>query len=474
MNNTITRDCNVLWLDTVSQMTVEEQSQLQSAGVNLLQVQSVSDLTREMENVDAVVIRLTRDTALLKEVLRLLRGLGRPLPIICRVDRHQLEVSVQAMHGGAAHVLPSDDWTEQSWCLAQLHLGNMRSVAVSKRQRYVFVDPESLKLLELARKVAAAGVTTLLTGPTGAGKEVLARVLHDASPRCNGPFVGLNCSAIPESMIEDLLFGHEKGAFTGAARDHRGVFEQADGGTLFLDEVADMPYAQQVKLLRVLQERQITRIGAQGSIPVDVRLIAATNKDLRTAIQKKEFREDLYFRISTFRLRIPALSDRKLDILPLAHHMLEVHARDGIPRNMTDDAESLLLSYRWPGNVRELSNVIQRALVVSSSPVIGVEHLLFDEQDFCAFFSETTQGESVDEIFLEKDDSTVPLSSDVETQNDGLGVAIRNSEHRVIAAALRNSPNRVEAARSLGISPRTLRYKLAQLREYGLSMAAAK
>ncbi len=473
MNNTIPRHCNVLWLDTVSQMTVEEQSQLQIAGVNLLQVQNVADLKRELDNVDAVVVRLSRDIGLMEEVLRLLRGLGRPLPVICRVDRHRLEVGVQAMHGGAAHVLPSDDWTEQGWRSVLLHLGHVRGVAASQQQAFVFVDPVSLKLLELSRRVASAGVTTLLTGPTGAGKEVLARVLHDASPRRNGPFVGLNCGAIPESMIEDLLFGHEKGAFTGATRDHRGVFEQAEGGSLFLDEIADMPYALQVKLLRVLQERQVTRLGAQGSIPVDVRLIAATNKDLRTAIQNREFREDLYFRISTFRLRIPALTERKQDILPLARHMLEMHARDGLPRTLADDAESMLLGYGWPGNVRELSNVMQRALVMSAAPLIGAEHILFDEQDFCASAAETTQVESRDQMFLDKDDSAA-VTADVAFQDEGLGAAIRTSEHRVIAAALRTSPNRVEAAKALGISPRTLRYKLAQLRDHGLSVSAAK
>ena len=473
MNNTIPRHCNVLWLDTVSQMTVEEQSQLHIAGVNLLQVQNVADLKRELDNVDAVVVRLSRDIGLMEEVLRLLRGLGRPLPVICRVDRHRLEVGVQAMHGGAAHVLPSDDWTEQGWRSVLLHLGHVRGVAASQQQAFVFVDPVSLKLLELSRRVASAGVTTLLTGPTGAGKEVLARVLHDASPRRNGPFVGLNCGAIPESMIEDLLFGHEKGAFTGATRDHRGVFEQAEGGSLFLDEIADMPYALQVKLLRVLQERQVTRLGAQGSIPVDVRLIAATNKDLRTAIQNREFREDLYFRLSTFRLRIPALAERKQDILPLARHMLEMHASDGLPRTLADDAESMLLGYGWPGNVRELSNVMQRALVMSAAPLIGAEHILFDEQDFCVSGAETTQVESRDQMFLDKDHSAA-VTADVAFQDEGLGAAIRTSEHRVIAAALRTSPNRVEAAKALGISPRTLRYKLAQLRGHGLSVSAAK
>ena len=165
-------------------------------------------------------------------------------------------------------------------------------------------------------------------------------------------------------MVEDLLFGHEKGAFTGANREHRGVFEQAQGGSLFLDEIAEMPYALQAKLLRVLQERQVTRLGAHAAISVDVRLIAATNMDLQKAIQARQFREDLYFRISTFRLRIPPLCERKKDILPLARHLLEVHGTDIRPKELSLEAEAMLLGHEWPGNVRELSNVMQRALVL--------------------------------------------------------------------------------------------------------------
>jgi two-component system response regulator HydG len=308
----------------------------------------------------------------MEEVLRLLRGLGRPLPVICRVDRHRLEVGVQAMHGGAAHVLPSDDWTEQGWRSVLLHLGHVRGVAAPQQQAFVFVDPASLKLLELSRRVASAGVTTLLTGPTGAGKEVLARVLHDASPRRNGPFVGLNCGAIPESMIEDLLFGHEKGAFTGATRDHRGVFEQAEGGSLFLDEIADMPYALQVKLLRVLQERQVTRLGAQGSIPVDVRLIAATNKDLAAEVEAGRFREDLYYRLNVVHVAMPPLRARENDVLTLARHFLDRFARENekVLEGFSERAAAKLIAHRWPGNVRELENAVERATVLAEGSVI--------------------------------------------------------------------------------------------------------
>ena len=462
MDNATSQAYNVLWLDPVAPLIDAELLRLRGAGMKLLAVPTIEELKRAMGKARALVIRLSRDTALLAEVQALMRGLRSPLPVVCRVDRHRLEVGVQAMHDGAAHVLPSDEWSEESW---RAVLGRLAKPAEPEQQAFVFVDPASQKLLELARRVAQAEVTTLLTGPTGAGKEVLARVLHDASPRRNGPFVGLNCAAMPESMIEDLLFGHEKGAFTGAVREHPGVFEQAQGGSLFLDEIAEMPYALQTKLLRVLQERQVTRLGAQGSVPVDVRLIAATNRDLRAAMQAREFREDLYFRISTFRLRVPALSERRQDILPLARHMLEMHARGGEVWTLNDDAAGLLVTYSWPGNVRELSNVIQRALVLSGGPLITAEHLMFEEHA-AELAAAPHPG------FSMQPESTA--CNDAPAQDAGLGAAVRSSEYRVIVAALHASGNRIDAARALGISPRTLRYKLAQLRDHGFSVTAAK
>ena len=466
VDNPTSQTYNVLWLDPVSPLIDAELLRLRLAGLELLSVPTPEALRHALGKAHALVIRLSRDTELLAEVKAMMQSLRSPLPVVCRVDRHRLEVGVQAMHEGAAHVLPSDEWSEESWRAVLGRLARSEEPKCRpeehKQQSFVFVDPTSQKLLELTRRVAQAEVTTLLTGPTGAGKEVLARVLHDASPRRNGPFVGLNCAAMPESMIEDLLFGHEKGAFTGAAREHPGVFEQAEGGSLFLDEIAEMPYALQTKLLRVLQERQVTRLGARSTVPVDVRLIAATNRDLRAAMQAHEFREDLYFRISTFRLRVPSLAERRQDILPLARHMLEVHAPAGAARELSTDAESLLITYAWPGNVRELSNVIQRALVLSSGPLIDAEHLMFEE---CSAGETGAQHSSA---------AAPPAHANVLAQDTGLGAAVRSSEYRVIVAALRASDNRIEAAKALGISPRTLRYKLAQLRDHGFSVTAAR
>ena len=462
MNTSVFKKANVLWLDSINPLSDEDLLRLKVSGVQVLAVQSACDLGVDLKNVDAIVIRLDTDTRILEEVKRIIRGLNCALPLICRVDRHCLELGVQAMHGGALDVIASDEWSEPVWRSVVLRIACPTD---STGQASVFVDPVSQKLLELARRVSAAGVTALLTGPTGAGKEVLARIIHEASSKSKGPFIGLNCAAIPESMIEDLLFGHEKGSFTGASREHKGVFEQAEGGSLFLDEIGDMPYGLQSKLLRVLQERQVTRLGAQSPVPVDFRLIAATNRDLAAAIQRREFREDLYFRISTFRLSIPSLTERPRDILPLAKHLVNGFGAEAMVRGFTEEAESLLLGYKWPGNVRELSNVIQRALVICQGPLIGAEHLIFDEPNFA----------SGQDIF---GGAAAQFQEEIEHAGcesvSALGPAIRNSEHRAIMAAVQSAPNRVEAAKLLGISPRTLRYKVAQLRNCGFSVSLKK
>jgi two-component system response regulator FlrC len=345
---------------------------------------------------------------------------------------------------------------------------------------FVFVDPVSQHLLALAQRVAQTEVTALLVGPTGAGKEVLARVLHESSMRAKGPFVALNCSALPEHLIEDMLFGHEKGAFTGAHKDHKGLFEQAQGGTVFLDEIGEMPIHLQAKLLRVLQEKKLNRLGGEASIDLDVRVIAATNKDLRQAIEAREFREDLYFRISTFRLRIQPLCERPGDILPLAMQALNRLAKDSVPLSLSVEAQLMLQQYPWPGNVRELENVIQRAVVLCRGRVVTPAHLMFDETQ-PLYIEQMTQVSPAQAIHIAEpatasaDSFMSPQSSDDMrvAEPEDLMSAVKASEHQVILAAIQATDSRVEAAKKLGISPRTLRYKLAQLRERGMDLAIA-
>lgn len=243
----------------------------------------------------------------------------------------------------------------------------------------IAADEASRQLMVVADRVARADVTVLINGPTGTGKEVLARFIHSRSPRAEKPFIAINCAAIPENMLEAMMFGHEKGAFTGASVANKGLFRAADGGTLLLDEISEMPIGLQSKLLRVLQERCVTPLGVQKEIPVDVRVIATTNRDMPEEVRRNSFREDLFYRLNVFPLETLPLRDRPEDILPLAVGLLRRHAEAGsaIPW-MTPEATDLLERHDWPGNVRELENVIQRALVLHGNGRITLADIVLD------------------------------------------------------------------------------------------------
>lgn len=313
-------------------------------------------------------------------------------------------------------------------------------------------DDTSKRVIELALRVAGAEVSVMLTGESGVGKEVFARFIHVKSARRSGPFVALNCAAIPEQLLEATLFGHEKGAFTGAADARSGKFEQADGGTLLLDEVTEMPLGLQAKLLRVLQEREVERLGAARPRRIDVRVIATSNRNLREAVTEGVLREDLYYRLNVFPLHIPPLRERPRDIAPLAEALLRRHRRPDEPiLRLTAAALERLEGYHWPGNVRELDNVMQRALVLQQGERIEVDDIRLED----ALASESASASAV----------VVPLD---EARN-ALDRARQASEGELILDALRAERGRRNAAAErLGISPRTLRYKLARLRELGV------
>jgi two-component system response regulator FlrC len=294
-----------------------------------------------------------------------------------------------------------------------------------------------------------------------------------------------------------MLFGHEKGAFTGAQKEFKGLFEQAQGGTLFLDEIGEMPLHLQAKLLRVLQERQLTRLGSEQPVDLDVRVIAATNKDLRVAMAEREFREDLYFRISTFKLRVPALRNRPGDILPLVASLLVRHGQSSEAFTLSEEAQASLLAYPWPGNVRELENVVQRAVVLCSNNQIDIQHLMFDDAAELLVSEDTSnllpsQGFQASSALASMTDSNVatpavsayvlpaatasyanaPASLEVSAPAN-LQEAVKSNEHQLILAAIETTESRIEAARKLGISPRTLRYKMAKLKLDTPNMASA-
>ncbi len=311
----------------------------------------------------------------------------------------------------------------------------------------------SRRMVELSRRVAASECTVLISGESGTGKEVLARFIHGNSPRAQQSFVAVNCAAIPDNMLEAMLFGYERGAFTGATAAHPGKFEQAQHGTLLLDEITEMPLGLQAKLLRVLQEREVERIGSRQTIALDVRVIATTNRSLRAEVAAGRFREDLYYRLNVFPLQLSPLRERRDDVLPLAMRLLTSRTKAGerIPA-LSADAAHCLLTYPWPGNVRELDNVMQRALVLVNGSVIEAEHIHFEHE------------------FATPAGKPVALRADSAVLSDSLESAERN----LIMDALRaGNGNRREAAERLGISQRTLRYKLARLRDAGVDVPAA-
>ncbi len=320
----------------------------------------------------------------------------------------------------------------------------------SRARALVAEDPASREVLALARRVAAADVTVMLTGESGVGKEMFARFIHEHSSRRDGPFVAINCAAIPEAMLEATLFGHEKGAFTGAADARSGKFEQAEGGTLLLDEITEMALGLQAKLLRVLQEREVERLGATKGRRVDVRVVATSNRDLRRAVADGVLREDIYYRLNVFPLRIPALRDRPADIVPLAEHLLARHCGAGAePPRLSPAAAAFLEAQPWPGNIRELENVVQRALILCRAAEIGIEDLRIEAPGPAG--------------------PAGPAGPEVEPAD--LEYSLRRSEGELILNALKaEAGHRNAAAERLGISPRTLRYKLARLRQMGMAV----
>jgi two-component system response regulator FlrC len=333
----------------------------------------------------------------------------------------------------------------------------------------VAVADVSRQLLTLARRVALSDCTVLMSGESGVGKEVLAHYIHSHSLRAGRPFIAVNCAAIPEQMLEAMLFGWERGAFTGAHSAHPGKFEQAQSGTILLDEVTEMPLALQSKLLRVLQEREVERLGGERTIKLDVRVLATTNRLLRNEVQAGRFREDLYYRINVFPLQLAPLRNRREDILPLAMRVLtgQVSAGSPIPA-VTASAAQRLLAHNWPGNVRELANVMQRALVLSDGTVIDSQHISFEMHPLVARAVAPADADPFPAALLPPVVTvTVP---------PGLGELAQTrlaAEQQVIIEALRNRvESRERIAERLGISPRTLRYKLARLRAAGIKFDA--
>lgn len=382
-------------------------------------------------------------------LLQTIRQQHPQTPVLLMTAYANIDGAVRAMREGAIDYLAKPFSPEVLLNQVSRYVPAQR---VEKRT-VVCGDARSIELFALAARVARSDVTVMISGPSGAGKEVLARYIHDQSSRAEQPFIAINCAAIPENMLEATLFGYEKGAFTGAVQGCPGKFEQAQGGTLLLDEITEMDLGLQAKLLRVLQEKEVERLGSRKMIPLDVRVLATSNRDLKRAVQEGTFREDLYYRLNVFPLRWSALCERPGDIVPLAEHLLALYAAEqGLPLPTIEPAAAdLLLEYGWPGNVRELANVMQRALILCDGEWVREGDLILEEEEMGG---ETSLRER--QPGLER-----------------LGNELKQQEHQIILDTLNQCQgSRKAVAEKLGISPRTLRYKLAKMRDAGIELPA--
>lgn len=392
------------------------------------------------------------------QLLAQLRRHHPQLPVLLMTAHAAVERAVEAMRQGAVDYLVKPFEPKALLSLVERHGAGQ---VAADEQGPVAAEPASRQLLELAARVARSDSTVLISGESGTGKEVLARYIHLQSTRAAQPFVAINCAAIPDNMLEATLFGHEKGAFTGAIAAQAGKFEQAEGGTLLLDEISEMPLGLQAKLLRVLQEREVERVGGRKPIALDIRVVATTNRDLAGEVAAGRFREDLFYRLSVFPLAWRPLRERSADILPLAERLLARHVSKmkHAPVRLSAQARACLQGYAWPGNVRELDNALQRALILQQGGVI-------EAADFCLAGAIPLSNISVD--------ITEPSSLETGSESSGLGDDMRRHEFQMIIDTLRaERGRRKEAAERLGISPRTLRYKLAQMRDAGLDVEAS-
>jgi len=367
------------------------------------------------------------------------------LPVLLMTAYGTIEQAVEVIRAGACDYLVKPFEAEVLVRQVRRYL----SLATEARAE-AMQSPAMARVQALARKVAPSDASVLILGESGCGKEVMARFIHTHSRRGRGPFVAINCAAIPEQMLEAELFGYEKGAFTGAAQSTPGKFEMAQGGTLLLDEISEMDLSLQAKLLRVLQERELERLGGRKTLKLDVRILATSNRNLRQEVGKGRFREDLFYRINVFPLVLPPLRERKEDIPALARIFLKRHGRGNELPRLSAAALRKLQNHPWPGNVRELENVVQRALILCQGNTIGPADLILD------------------------DTVTEPAGEETETRpaaparlEDGL----RSVEEQIILETLREeNGSRVSTAKRLGISPRTLRYKLARMKEAGIAL----
>jgi two-component system response regulator AtoC len=425
--------------------------QLKDAGFEVLQAGTAEEALKLVERADLILTDLKLPGMDGLELLQNLRRQNSQTPVVVMTAFGSIETAVEAMKAGAADFLPKPFSLDHLMTVVDkgLELRTLRDENRKLReelgQRYEFDNivghSEAMReIFATIERVAPTRATVLLAGESGVGKDLIARAIHHHSPRKDRPFVKINCTALPENLMESELFGYEKGAFTGANVTKPGKFEQADTGTVFLDEIGDVPPGIQVKLLRILQEREFERLGSNKTRHIDVRVLAATNVDLRVALEQGTFREDLYYRLNVLPISIPPLRERKEDVAFLAEHFVKKLAKDVGSQAQSISAEGIerLLQYHWPGNVRELENVIERSLVLASGPVLKAEDIRLD---LAPRRNTQTAGNFLPE-----------------------GMTLDEYEQSLIREALhRANGNKSHAARLLGLTRNALRYRLSQM-----------
>lgn len=465
-------------------LVVEDDLKLQEALVDTLElndfevvaVSSAEEALVALDDEIAMVFSDIRMDGALNgyELMERIRAIKPYLPIVLMTAYGTVEQAVDAMKAGAVDYIMKP--FEADVLVEKARAYFYRDA--STEEDFVVADAATIQLKAMAQKVAESEASVLITGESGTGKEVLARFVHNHSPRKKQPFVAINCAAIPDNMLEATLFGYEKGAFTGALKSMPGKFEQAQGGTIFLDEIGEMKPDLQAKLLRVLQEREVERIGSSKLIKLDVRVLSASNIDMKQAIANGDFREDLFYRLNVFPMRIPPLRERPKDIAAIAERLLQRHCGGRrVEPVLSAQALKALIEFQWPGNIRELDNVIQRALVMMSGETIQLQDILFDESfsKSMGVPASVTQASVMGEV----GSPSRPHSADsAETEDQAAESSfepgttdLKEREVHIILETLKaNQGHRQKTAEALNISPRTLRYKLARFKEQGLDV----
>ena len=439
------------------------QDTLVTAGYNVVMAENGRVALTQLESsaVDLIVSDINMPQMSGDVLLKRVKTLHPDIPVMLMTAYGTIEQAVDAMRDGAVDYMVKPFEAEV--------LINMVSRYVGKSgddTDMIAVDSESMELAVIAKRVADSEATIMITGESGTGKEVLAHFIHKNSSRSDQPFVAINCAAIPENMLEATLFGYEKGAYTGAYKASPGKFEQAQGGTILLDEISEMDIGLQAKLLRVLQEKEVERLGGNKIIKLDVRVLATSNRDMQEVVADGKFREDLYYRLNVFPLHMLPLSERPDDIVPLTQRLLEKHAvstHRAIPV-LSETAAQKLVGYFCPGNVRELDNVVQRALILQSGEEILVDDIHFEAARRAKPALATVKNEAVSH-------SGDAAEVESESNMDSLNGDLKQREWNLILGAIKNAKgSRKMTAEKLGISERTLRYKLARMRDAGITV----